>query len=142
MIRSTILVALLLCLPAVAKDRVWQTGKLLDIQTQQQTLRTRAGDQLFYYTIESAEFLYLVSHLPSKARVPMFYDALKPPQPADLTINAPVKFAIEKDKFYLLDDKGKTIKVELLKKALKSDGLDEPRTEPTLRKVKTHVLQL
>jgi hypothetical protein len=121
MICKTILIALLLTGTAFAKDRAWQTGKLLDIQTERVMLRgSTTGDQRFHYTIESGNLIYTVSHYPNNRRVPAFYDAMKPAKPANLTIKGPVKFAIEKNKFYLQDDDGRDLKVELVKKAFKN----------------------
>jgi len=115
------LLLLLLAAPALAKDRAWQTGKLLDIQTERVLVKgSTTGDQRFHYTIESGNLVYTVSHYPNNRKVPAFYDAMKPAKPADLTVNGAVKFAIEKGKFYLQDDAGRDIKVELVKKALKN----------------------
>ena len=39
--------------------------------------------------------------------------------PANLTVNAPVKFAIEKRKLFVIDDDGKEHEMEIIKQVLK-----------------------
>lgn len=61
------------------------------------------------YTIDDGKYLWVVSRRMMK----------KNDKPLDLTINIPVKFAVEKQDCYLLDDEGKEHKLVVEKKTLK-----------------------
>ncbi|MGB8066047.1 MAG: hypothetical protein WCF26_29460 [Candidatus Sulfotelmatobacter sp.] len=63
------------------------------------------------YTIDDGKYLWVVSRRMVK----------KHDKPLNLTINAPVKFAIEKGDCYLLDDEGKEHKLMVEKKILKTN---------------------
>lgn len=108
---------------SLAKDRAWTTGTLVDSQTERGTrtvgipstigsgpmIATLPND-LTLYTIDDGRYLWVVSRRLTK----------KHDKPLDLTINAPVKFAIEKADCYLLDDEGKEHKLTVEKKILKN----------------------
>jgi hypothetical protein len=63
------------------------------------------------YTIDDGKYLWVVSRRMVK----------KHDKPLELTVNAPVKFAIEKGDCYLLDDEGKEHKLMVEKKILKTN---------------------
>jgi len=42
-------------------------------------------------------------------------------KPANLTVNAPVKFAVEKRKLYVIDEDGKEHQMEIIKKVLRAN---------------------
>lgn len=63
------------------------------------------------YTIDDGKYLWVVSRRITK----------KHEKPLDLTVNAPVRFAIEKSDCYLLDDEGKEHKLVVEKKTLKTN---------------------
>ena len=107
---------------SLARDRAWTTGTLVDSQTERGTrtvgipstigsgpiIATLPND-LTLYTIDDGAYLWVVSRRLTK----------KHDKPLDLTINAPVKFSIEKGDCYLLDDEGKEHKLMVEKKILK-----------------------
>jgi hypothetical protein len=108
----------------VAKDRAWRTGTLVDSQTQSGTrtvgipptiitgpkIKTLRNDVTFY-TIDDGKYVWVVSRHMTKAE----------DKPLNVTINAPVKFAIEKKDCYLLDDQGEEHKLALERKILKTN---------------------
>ena len=61
------------------------------------------------YMIDDGKYLWVVSRRIVK----------KNEKPFDLTVNAPVKFAIDNGDYYLLDDQGKEHKLTVEKKTLK-----------------------
>ena len=109
---------------SLAKDRAWITGTLVDSQTERGTrtigipstigsgpmIATLPND-VTLYTIDDGKYLWVVSRRITK----------KHEKPLDLTVNAPVRFAIEKSDCYLLDDEGKEHKLVVEKKTLKTN---------------------
>jgi hypothetical protein len=63
------------------------------------------------YTIDDGKYVWVVSSRMIK----------KHDKPLNVTINAPVKFAIENEDCYLLDDQGTEHKLVVEKKTLKSN---------------------
>jgi hypothetical protein len=47
-------------------------------------------------------------------------------KPANLTVNGPVKFAVEKRKLFVVDDDGKEHQMEIIKKVLKQPA-EQPK---------------
>lgn len=66
-------------------------------------------NDLTLYTIDDGKYLFVVSRRMTK----------KHDKPLDLTVNAPIKFAIEKSDCYLLDEEGNEHKLTVEKKTLK-----------------------
>ena len=64
-----------------------------------------------YYTIDDGKYRWVVSRRMTK----------KDDKPLNLTLNAPVKFAIEKKACYLLDDEGEEHKLTVERKTQKED---------------------
>lgn len=109
---------------SLAKDHAWTTGTLVDSETERGTrtvgipstigsgpmIATLRND-VTLYTIDDGKYLWVVSRRITK----------KHDKPLDLTVNAPVKFAIEKSDCYLLDDEGKEHKLVVEKKTLKTN---------------------
>lgn len=117
----------LLCLASFAKDKAprnWQTGTLLDMSSEKGTrlsgnynsnngvahgsLRQRRDDSSYYY-IDSGDIIYTVKRTLTSRR----------DKQLNLTINAPVKFAIENEDVYLMAEDGKEHKLTLESKRLK-----------------------
>lgn len=91
-------------IPAQKKDKLeWQEGTLTNIEA------ARDAWGHIAYTVDAGEYIYTAGHFHFRGN-----DTALP-----LTINTKVKFAIKKDKFYLVDDEGKEHKLKLEKKALK-----------------------
>lgn len=86
-----------------SKDKVWQEGTLTNISAARDAWGHVA------YTIDAGEYVYTAGHFHFRGN-----DTALP-----LVVNTKVKFAIKKDKFYLVDDEGKEHKLKLEKKALK-----------------------
>ena len=106
----------------LAKDRAWITGTLVNADTERDTrtvgipptpitgpkVKTMRND-VTYYTIDDGKYRWVVSRHMTK----------KDDKPLDLTIDASVKFAIEKKTCYLLDEKGEEHKLTVERKRLK-----------------------
>jgi len=113
-------------LSAEKKPRTWQEGMLRDVssQTGSRLVGTsnnghgsliQKRDDATFYTVETSEYTYVAKRtLTSRGDKQL-----------SLTINDPVKFAIERDDFYLQDDKGKEHKLTIEKKT---------RNEPAAQK--------
>lgn len=113
-----VLIALVLVVPAQKKDkREWQEGTLTDI-----TAKRDAWGHIAY-TIDTGEMVYTAGHFHFRGS----------DKPLPLTINTKVKFAIEKEKFYLVDDEGKEHKLKLEKKALKTPSASPAEAAPPIR---------
>jgi len=62
------------------------------------------------FVIETSEYLYVVEQrLKGKAK------------PLPMTVNGPVRYAIDKDTVYVISEDGKEYKLDLTKKTLKTD---------------------
>jgi hypothetical protein len=114
---------LVVCSPSfLAKDRAWTTGTLVNADTERDSrtvgvpptivtgpkIVTLRND-VTYYTIDDGKYLWVVSRRMTK----------KDDKPLNVTINAPVKFAIEKKACYLLDEQGEEHKLVVERKTLK-----------------------
>jgi hypothetical protein len=104
-----------LTLVATAKERDWQEGKLIDITSEPYVIGRVVNGvggvsqrEKIKYQIDDGKFVYTASHVHRRR------DTALP-----LTVNAKVKFAIEKSRFYLLDENGEEHELKLEKKALK-----------------------
>lgn len=129
----TLLMALM-CLSvfvyADKKERDWKTGKVLDTAskdfttdggttTQGQlnddgtykssTSGTSWNHEKFTFAIEGDEYIYVVSHVLS----------FRWSKEVQLTVNGPVKYAVEKNKLYLIDENNRQFKMKIEKKILK-----------------------
>lgn len=98
------------------KPREWKTGTLFDTTSEKGKRLVGSGgsiherrDDATYYAIESGDIIYTL-----KRTLTSRHD-----KQLRVTINGPVKFAIEKDDFYLLDEDGKEHKLSLESKRLK-----------------------
>ncbi len=107
----------------LAKDHAWATGTLIDSETERGTrtvgipstvgsgpLIATLRNDVTLYTIDDGKYLWVVSRRIVK----------KKDKPLNLTVNGPVKFAIEHGDCYLLDDEGKEHKLVVEKKTLKT----------------------
>lgn len=116
--------------PAQDKARDWQTGKVLDTDSSSYrvslgsttqvspdgygganatTTNNSATRRQEVIAIEGAEYIY-VSERTMRARWT---------KSSSLTVNAEVKYAVEKDKIYIVDDNGREIKLTIKKRILK-----------------------
>lgn len=107
---------------AAPKDLAWQTGKLVNSESEHgqklasaynwgngtTTFHHKRNDAT-YYMIETDTMVYV-----AKRTLTSRYD-----KQLDITENAPVKFGISGQDLYLLDDKGKEHKLSIEKKAAK-----------------------
>lgn len=96
-------------------ERVWQDGKLTDIQTQR-TERNLSGFSVdmnvYSYSIAASAGSYVAEET-RKA------DGLGRHTPIDLDVNAAVKFSVDKHDLYLLDKDGKEHKLRIVKHSVK-----------------------
>jgi hypothetical protein len=111
------------------KDREWKTGKVLD--TESSSFRTYSGSttqgqvnddgtfrastqqdswnhKKYVFAIQGDGMIYVVSHVLS----------FRWSKTVQLTINGPVKYAVEKNKFYLIDENDREFKMKIEKKIL------------------------
>ena len=120
-----ILVALC-SLTSLAKDRDWTTGMLMDSEMERGTrivtippivgsgqspMIATVPNDLTLYAIDDGKYVFVVSRRILTVRE----------KPLELTVNSPVKFAIEKSHCYLLDEEGKEHKLLEEKKTLKTN---------------------
>jgi hypothetical protein len=132
LLSALLLGILVVTLPATAKGKKhdWQQGKLLSIDESRYLWGTtgsadtegKASDSGDYsgatrtdsaalytiyqiYTIESDSYIYVVRERQRK--------------PAPLTVNGPIRYAIEKDRVFILDENSKVHEAMLRKKTLK-----------------------
>ena len=106
-----------------AKPRNWQTGRLLDLQRSQNPVGAvdrppigfdnRHRTTVVYQTqdtflIETDALIFTVTEIVRGGA-----------KPANLTVNAPIKFAIEDTTLYLIDESGKEHRTEIAKKVLR-----------------------
>lgn len=127
-----ILLLLLCCLSIQAdkKERDWKTGKLLDTDSTRYTTTsgsntrgqinpdgtyssstsaTTASYRKFIFVVRGDDITYVVSHVLS----------WRWSKEIQLTVNGPVKYAVEKNDFYILDEKGREFKMKIEKKILR-----------------------
>jgi len=116
---------LVVCSPSFpAKDRAWTTGTLVNMETERGTRTTglpptivtgpkilTLRNDVTYYTIDDGKYVWVVTRRMTK----------QDDKPLNVTINAPVKFAIEKKTCYLLDDQGEEHKLAVERKIVKSN---------------------
>jgi len=109
---------------SLARDRTWTTGTLVNSETQRGTrtvgipssigsgpmIATLRND-IMLYTIDDGKYVWVVSRRMIK----------KHDKQIEVTINATVKFAVENQDCYLLDDQGKEYKLMVEKKTLKTN---------------------
>ncbi len=104
---------------AANKDRVWQTGMLLNM-SESSTLRgfTNSGENGTstainrvdeVYTIDSGDVIYV-----STEKLKWRWS-----KPADLIVNKPVKFVVDGKKLFVLDENGKEHETKIQKRTAK-----------------------
>jgi len=112
------------------KNRDWKTGKLLDTDNwryttssgsntrgqidpdgtyRSSTSTTTASHKKFVFVVQGDEMIYLVSHVLS----------WRWSKEIQLTVNGPVRYAVEKNDFYILDEKDREFKMKIEKKILR-----------------------
>lgn len=122
---STLLCFVTLALIAVAADKPLdcKTGKLIDVRTERGsrlvgTLNQTGGElaqrrnDATYYQIDAGEIIFTAKRTLTR----------RGDKQLDVTVNAPVKFAIQKDELYLMDEQGKSHKLAIEKKDAQEDG--------------------
>src|ERR1700694_2153486 len=97
------------CCPGAEKQRDWQTGKVLDTDQSRIYLGTTYAPREID-VIEGDQYVYVVS------RVLRWRWS----KTANLTVNAPIQFAVERRSMYVLDDDGKEHKTRIAKRILKT----------------------
>lgn len=124
--RALVLLSLCICTLALAKDkpREWQTGLLLDVTMEKNsrlvgTMNGANGsfsgviahrrDDSTYYHIDSGDLIYIAKRTLTHHR----------DKQLKVSVNAPVKFSISGDDFYLLDEDGKEHKLLIEEKIAK-----------------------
>jgi len=137
-LRAAVLMALL---PAMAlsaeKARDWQTGKVLDTERSRYfagtvgsgnttgTAQTNGNYGTYQgqtNTTQTAVYrVYQTFAIEGETHAYIAQERLrwKWSKSANLTVNAPVKFAVEKRKLYVIDDDGKEHEMEIIKQVLK-----------------------
>jgi len=113
----SLLVLLLMVSYALGKvpDSAWQTGTLKDLTTDTESrllgangILVQAQFVITHYFIESPTYIY-------EADLRLHAKDKQPP----VTVNAPIKFALVGNDFYIQDEQGKEHKLKLVKKTLK-----------------------
>jgi hypothetical protein len=139
---------LIVLLPAAAlsaeKARNWQTGKVLDTERSSYfagtvgsgnttgTAQTNGNYGTYQgqtNTSQTAVYrVYQTFAIEGDTHAYVAQERLrwKWSKPANLTVNAPVKFAIEKRKLFVIDDDGKEHEMEIIKQVLKQAATPNP----------------
>ena len=115
--RRTLLVVFVLLvaaagLTAAKRPRQWQTGKLMNVGSEDKVrlvYGTSHRYEVWTYTIDDGKFVWDVGRELH----------LRGDSPLDVTVNTPVKFAIEGHDCFLQDEHEKEHKLFVLKKTLK-----------------------
>jgi hypothetical protein len=114
---SSIVVFLLLLIGSLGaaqakeKARDWQSGVLIDVQTHDASHLvngTTVSRAVWIYTIDDGSYVWQLQRGTNR------HD-----EPLSVTINAPIKFSIDKQKAYLLDEQGKEHELSVMTKSLK-----------------------
>ena len=110
---------------AAEKTRDWQTGTVLDSQrasyyrgTFDNANTSVSGNQASTYGSQTAVYAVYENFMiegPMYAYFAQERLRFKWNKPANLTVNAPVKFAVEKRKLYVIDNDGKEHEMEVTK---------------------------
>ena len=126
---SLLIVVLLLSLTALAAtkipDSAWQTGTLRNVTSDSHSKMVGAYNNghgvltekvrtVTHYTIEAPQYIYQADRLTNQ------HD-----KPLDVTINGPVKFAVVGTDMYLNDDTGKSHKLTVATKTLRTPPPDK-----------------
>jgi|GEM_PF-6520410 len=104
-----------LVLGAPIKERARQEGKLMDIASDPYTYGSihkgtgalHQGERITY-VIDDGKYVYTASHTHRR------HDKALP-----VTVNAKIKFAVEKSKVYILDEEGEEHELKFVKKTLR-----------------------
>lgn len=128
--KKIIVMIFLLSVTAFAKDHAWREGKLLDTTREHYTTygssrvtgevnrygefegrstQSSWGHDRYTFAVEDERYVYVLSTVLS----------WRWSKEAKVTVNAPIKFALEGDKAYILDDAGREHKLRMEKKILK-----------------------
>lgn len=116
--------------PRDKKGREWKIGKLLDSDSNSYTTYGNSSTtgklnsngtynsttsqsgwnhNQYFYTIEGDDYVFIVSRVLS-------FRWQREPQ---VTINGPIKYAVQKDKLYFIDDNGREMNGKITKKILR-----------------------
>src|ERR1035437_10880253 len=132
---------------AAEKQRDWQTGKVLDSQRSRYFAGTvgnanttgtaQANGNYGTYqgntnTSQTAVYrVYETFLIEGETHAYLAQERLRWrwSKPANLTVNGPVKFAIEKRKLFVIDEDGKEHEMEIVKKVLKLPS-DQSKASP------------
>jgi hypothetical protein len=140
--RSYWLLPLLAPAPAAEKARDWQDGKVLDTPNDQAITRGPVGSSSTtgngqvnnggYGTYQGQTTsthhavyrVYETFMIEGKTHVYVAQQRLKWKwsKPAMLTVNGPVKFAVDKRRLFVIDDEGKEYEMSIVKRVLKTDA--------------------
>lgn len=101
---KTFILSAILVITLSAKDRNWQMGKVTDEATTTNTYAGQAPRQTV--VIACAGYTYTAELI---LRWRWSKDA-------NLTVNTPVKFAVERRKLFLVDDSGKQYELNIVKR--------------------------
>jgi hypothetical protein len=134
--RSIFAVAIfLLCIYPITsaeKQHEWLVGKLLDSESSRAfagtvgNSNTNGNTQNGYYHGNTNGSQVAIYHhyetfvIEGDGYIYEVEERKRPSKAANLTVNGPVKYAVEKRKLYVLDDDGKQHEMEIIKKTLKT----------------------
>lgn len=103
----------------LAATRDWKTAKVKDVSESIVSTASWGDTNIRHYTIETDDMVYVLDYA--------YNPAVKAPWPGqhsrnrapDVTVNSTTKIAIEGNDAYLLDGKGKEVKLPITKKTKK-----------------------
>ena len=145
---SVIVFVFVVSVPAAEKVRDWQAGKVLDSQRSRYfagtvsdantsgTARTSGTYGTYQSNTTSSETagyrVFETFLIESETHAYLAQERLrwKWSKPANLTVNGPVKFAIEKRKLIVIDDDGKEHEMEIVKRILRPPSEQSSPAKP------------
>lgn len=105
-------ILILLCSSALAKEkkRAWQTGKLVNFESADAgRVVVPVAGLIVAKDIKGWVYLVMTDSME-------YQFGIRSSKPLNLTVNRNVKFAIEKDNVFLIDDEGKEVRLGVFKK--------------------------
>ena len=123
--------------PAAEKNRDWQTGKVLDSQRSRYfagtvgsanttgTVQTNGDNGTYQGSTNTSQIavyrVYETFLIEGDTHAYLAQERLRWrwSKPANLTVNGPVKFAVEKRKLFVIDEDGKEHEMGIIKKSLR-----------------------
>jgi hypothetical protein len=107
--------------PKPAVQRNWETGKLIDTQ-QSRALAGFTGNKTSFGVYGNVAYRVTQNYMIEGPKYTYFCEEpirWRWSKPANLTVNGPVQYAVDKNKLYVLDEDSKEHTLKIMRKELK-----------------------